>query len=158
MLRYFLLAILLLYSFVALKKEYHREYHKNGMIKAQGWKKGDSREDFWKFYHSNGEIREQGHFKNDLKVGYWYFYSEEGVLEMEGHYAHGKMVKWWLFYDEQGKVNHKCQLQKGVKNGYCLKYKIEKLKSAEKYSNGKKVKEWYDFSSVKKENKLSDLR
>ncbi|PRX56420.1 toxin-antitoxin system YwqK family antitoxin [Flagellimonas meridianipacifica] len=154
----FLLVFIFLASPVSLKKEYHREYHNNGSIKSQGWKKGDSKEDFWKFYFPNGKIREQGHFKNNLKVGYWYFYTKDGKLDMEGHYIKGNMVKWWLFYDENGKINHKCQLHKGVKNGYCLKYKNEKLKSAQKYSNGKKIKEWYDFRSFKKENKLSDLK
>ncbi|WP_422857768.1 toxin-antitoxin system YwqK family antitoxin [Flagellimonas sp. S174] len=157
MLRVLLLSIFFIFPF-SINKEYHREYHNNGEIKAQGWKKGDSKEDFWKFYFPNGKIKEQGHFKNNLKVGYWYFYNKDGKLDMEGHYVKGSMVKWWLFYDENGKINHKCQLHKGVKNGYCLKYKNEKLKSAQKYSNGKKIKEWYDFRSFKKENKLSDLK
>jgi hypothetical protein len=34
----------------------------------------------------------------------------------------------------------------------------EELKSAEKYKNGKKIKEWFSFNSFKKENKLSDLK
>jgi len=34
----------------------------------------------------------------------------------------------------------------------------EKLTSAEKYSNGKKIKEWFDFSSFKRDNNLSDLK
>lgn len=157
MLRFLLVCIFLVFS-APVKKEYHREYHDNGVIKAQGWKKGNSKEDFWKFYFPNGKLKEQGHFKNNLKVGYWYFYNKAGKLDMEGHYVKGNMTKWWLFYDEKGKVNHKCQLHRGVKNGYCLKYKDEKLKSAEKYNNGRKIKEWYDFRSFKKENKLSDLK
>jgi len=68
------------------------------------------------------------------------------------------MANWWLYYDATGKIQHKCQLINGVKNGYCLKYKKEKLASAEKYSNGKKIKEWYSLSSFKKENSLSDLK
>ena len=48
--------------------------------------------------------------------------------------------------------------QNGKKNGYCLKYKNGELIAAEKYLNGKKVKEWHDFISFKKENNLSDLR
>ncbi len=156
--RFLVLGFFAFVSFGFLNKEYHREYHNNGMLKAQGWKIGDSKEDFWKFYYPDGKIMEQGHYKSNKKIGYWYFYGETGLLEMEGHYHHGKMVKWWLFYDDNGKINHKCQLQKGIKNGYCLKYKNEKLTSAQKYSNGKKIKEWYDFSSFKKENKLSDLK
>ncbi|WP_136465933.1 toxin-antitoxin system YwqK family antitoxin [Flagellimonas onchidii] len=158
MLRLFLAGLFFLNSFAFAKKEYHREYHSNGLLKSEGWKKGEFKEDFWKFYHPNGKIMEKGHFKHDQKVGYWYFYDLGGRPEMEGHYKQGKMAMWWLFYDEHGKINHKCQLQKGVKNGYCLKYKNEKLTSAEKYAKGKKVKEWFDFRSFKKENKLSDLK
>lgn len=157
----FLVIGFLLFCFTlndASKKEYRREYYQDGQLKAQGWRKGDSKVDFWKYYFSNGRIMEQGHYNNNLRVGYWSFYAKNGTLEMEGHYAKGKMVKWWLFYDEKGKVNHKCQLQRGVKNGYCLKYENEKLTSAQKYNNGKKVKEWYDFRSFKKENNLSDLK
>ena len=37
-------------------------------------------------------------------------------------------------------------------------YKNEKLVSAVKYTKGKRIKEWTDLESFKKENKLSDLR
>ena len=56
------------------------------------------------------------------------------------------------------KINHKCQLKDNHKNGYCLMYKNEKLIAASKYKAGKKLKEWTDFLSFKKENNLSDLR
>lgn len=140
------------------KKEYHREFHENGRLKAQGWKVGEVKEDFWKFYHPNGKLMEQGHYRKNERTGYWYFYNPLGKLDMEGHYIKGGRVKWWLFYDAKGKVDHKCQLKNGIKNGYCLKYMDEELKSAEKYRNGKKIKEWFSFSSFRKENKLSDLK
>ncbi|MEX0360480.1 MAG: toxin-antitoxin system YwqK family antitoxin [Allomuricauda sp.] len=100
----------------------------------------------------------QGHYKNNEREGYWYFHDQLGKLEMEGHFKKGEKVNWWLFYDENGKINHKCQLKNGIKNGYCLKYTDEELKSAEKYKNGKKIKEWFSFGSFRKENKLSDLK
>ncbi len=150
--------LILLFLCASLGKSYHREFYENGQLKAQGWKKGDSKEDFWKFYYENGKISEQGHFKNNVKVGYWYAYDKTGRLKSEGHFDKGNKVNWWLFYDENQKVDHKCQLKDGIKNGYCLKYRNEELKSAEKYKNGKKIKEWFSFSSFKKENKLSDLK
>ena len=150
--------ILIFFSVFLLNKAYHKSYYENGKIKEQGWKKGDSKEDFWKFYYSNGKIKEQGHYKGNKRTGYWYFYSQYGKLQTEGHYTQGSMVKWWLFYDKNEKVIHKCQLQNGIKNGYCLKYMNEELTSAEKYKNGKKIKEWFSFRSFKKENKLSDLK
>lgn len=139
-------------------KMYHKEYHKNGKIKSEGWLAGNHKVDYWKFYHMNGKRFQQGHFKNGQRVGYWHFFHENGKLEMEGHYKNGKKASWWLFYDQNGKIIHKCQLNDGIKNGYCLKYKNEKLTSAEKYENGQKIKEWFSFRSFKKENKLSDLR
>ncbi|GMN09924.1 hypothetical protein MTsPCn9_19670 [Croceitalea sp. MTPC9] len=155
MLRFSLIVFILLFS---PNKIYHRDYHDNGNLKSQGWKIEDSKEDFWKHYHANGQLMSQGHYKKNTKVGYWYFYDTNGRIEMEGHFKNNQKVKWWLFYDQKGKVNHKCQLKDGIKNGYCLKYMDEELTSAEKYRNGKKVKEWFSFSSFKKENKLSDLK
>ena len=34
----------------------------------------------------------------------------------------------------------------------------EKLTSAEKYHNDKKIKEWFSFTRFKRENNLSDLK
>lgn len=115
-------------------KAYYKEYYQSGTLKSKGWK-------------------DQGQ-----KTGYWFFYHKNGLLEKEGHFLKGKMTNWWIFYNSNGLINHKCQLNNGKKNGYCLKYHQEKLSSAVKYSNGNKVKEWFDVNSFKKENKLSDLK
>jgi len=137
---------------------YHKEFYPTGYTKSEGWIKTDKKVGYWKFYHSNGSISMKGHYQNDRPEKYWYFYHKNGNLEKEGHYNNGKKRDWWLFYDEKGKVNHKCQLSNGRKNGYCLKYTHEKLTSAEKYANGKKIMEWFSLRSFKKENNLSDLR
>ncbi|WP_245967142.1 toxin-antitoxin system YwqK family antitoxin [Ulvibacterium marinum] len=137
---------------------YHKEYYETGEIKSEGWLENDEKTGYWKFYHSNGRLSEEGHYKNDKKEKYWYFYTKNNIRTKEGHYKNGKKAGWWLFYDQKGKIDHKCQLSNGKKNGYCLKYKNEKLTSAEKYKNGEKIKEWFDFSSFNRENKLSDLR
>ena len=50
------------------------------------------------------------------------------------------------------------QLKNNQKNGYCLLYKKQKLVKAVKFKNGKKIKEWSDFSSFKEENSLNDLK
>ncbi|MEL6303446.1 MAG: hypothetical protein AAFQ20_01510 [Bacteroidota bacterium] len=156
-------ATLILLAFISTvlfsgSETYFRNYHENGTVKSEGWKNMASKEGYWRFYHSNGKIRAKGAFQNNQKTGYWYFFNDTGKLDHEGHFALDQKVKWWLFYDKQGKVNHKCQLRNGIKDGYCLKYQKSKLTSAEKYSDGKKIKEWYDFSSFKKENNLSDLK
>lgn len=153
----FLILVLMVFI-LPTKRIYDRTYHDNGKLASEGWKLNGQKEEFWKFYHTNGNIAEQGHYMMNLESGYWYFYTMEGKLEMEGHMQDGKKIKWWLFYDGNGSINHKCQLQDGIKNGYCLKYMDEELTSAEKYKNGKKIKEWFSFGAFKKENKLSDLK
>lgn len=138
---------------------YSKEYDNNGKLIAEGWLNMEQKKvNYWTFYHPNGKKSEQGHYKNGKREKYWHFYQTTGKKAKEGHYDKGKMVKWWLFYDHQGRVNHKCQLSGGIKNGYCLKYNNEKLIAAQKYTNGKKIKEWYSLRSFKRENNLSDLR
>ena len=82
----------------------------------------------------------------------------DGTKESEGHFEQNKKSDWWLFFDMDEKIIHKCQLKNNKKNGYCLMYENEKMVAAVKYDKGKKIKTWTDFSSFKKENKLSDLR
>lgn len=140
------------------KKEYQKSYYENGTTKEEGWTKNNKRDGYWKSYYSNGQLKSQGRFKNDQKSKYWYFYRKNGSKISEGHFKNGKKSKWWLFYDGMGHIKHKCQLIDNHKNGYCLIYEMEKLIKASKYKEGKKIKEWTDFSSFKKENSLSDLR
>ena len=137
---------------------YHKESYEIGKIGSESWMHNGIKNGYWRFYHSNGKISEQGYYKNNQRIKYWYFYSPKGKKISQGHYVNGKKANWWLFYDASGKLNHKCQLSKGIKNGYCLMYKNTKLTSAEKYKNGKKIKEWFSFSSFRRENNLSDLK
>ncbi|EZH71646.1 hypothetical protein ATO12_06710 [Aquimarina atlantica] len=53
-------------------KEYHYEYYPNGVLKAEGWKSGEYKVDFWHFYHPNGKVSKEGHFRNNKKNVYWY--------------------------------------------------------------------------------------
>ncbi|MEO1010411.1 MAG: hypothetical protein AAFX53_03845 [Bacteroidota bacterium] len=137
---------------------YSKDFYKSGVLKSEGWMENGQKQGYWKFYHSNGKISAEGHYKNGQREKYWYFYSDQRVRTKEGHYKSGKKNNWWLFYDKKGRIHHKCQLANGKKNGYCLKYTDAELTSAEKYKNGQKVKEWFSFSSFRRENKLSDLR
>ncbi len=137
---------------------YYKEYYQTGKPKAEGWIKNGIRTGYWKFYHKNGKLSEKGHYKNNLRVKYWYFYAENGIPSKEGHYRNGKKANWWLFYDNKGKLDYKCQLSNGIKNGYCLQYNYGDIASASKYKNGKKLKDWYDYRSFKRENNLSDLK
>ena len=140
------------------QKVYHKSFYDNGNIKEEGWLKDDKKVAYWKFYYRNGQLKKEGHFKKNLPTKYWYFYRKNTSKEKEGHFIKGKQNNWWLYYDADGNVDHKCQLKDNHKNGYCLLYKKRKLVKAVQFKNGKKIKEWSDFSSFKKENNLNDLR
>lgn len=153
--------VLFVFSFGNSSEEnstYHKEYYQQGKIKAEGWVKNGLKEGYWKFYHRNGKLSEKGRYIKGQREEYWHFYNETGRPKQAGHYRTGQKSEWWLFFDAQGRINHKCQLDHGKRNGYCLQYMDEELTSAEKYQNGKKVKKWTSFSSFKRENKLSDLK
>ncbi|MDD7886910.1 toxin-antitoxin system YwqK family antitoxin [Flavivirga sp. 57AJ16] len=144
---------------VNAQTSYKKTYYDNGHIKSEGWINNDHKKiNYWTFYYPNGHVKKEGHFQQDKPVKYWYFYAENGNKKSEGHFIDGKKNNWWLFYNDMEKIDHKCQLKDNQKNGYCLMYKNEKLVSAKKYKAGKKIKEWTDYKSFKKENKLSDLQ
>ncbi len=151
---FFLLSCFTVFS----QNEYHKSYYNNGNLKQEGWLKNNDKIKYWKFYHQNGALKKEGSFKNDLPSKYWYFYRENASKKKEGHFIRGKENKWWLFYDNEGNVNHKCQLKDNQKNGYCLLYQKRKLIKAVKFKNGKKINEWKNFSSFRKENNLKDLK
>ena len=155
---FFLLAFLSFGTPHEASTTYHKEYYQHGTIKSEGWLKDGLKDGYWRFYHPNGKLSEKGHYEQGKRQDYWYFYTENGMPQQEGHYKDDEMTDWWLFYDAQGRVNHKCQLDMGIRNGYCLEYVNEELTSAEKYQNGKQIKKWTSFSSFRRENKLSDLK
>lgn len=151
---YFLFFSLMFFS----QKQYHKVFYKNGQIKEEGQQNGDKKTAFWKYYYKNGNIKKEGRFTDNLETNYWYFYSKFATKEKEGHFIKGIKTNWWLFYDSNGDISHKCQLKNNQKNGYCLIYKKRKLVKASKYKNDKKIQEWTDFSSFRKENSLNDLK
>ncbi|MDO5978159.1 toxin-antitoxin system YwqK family antitoxin [Flavivirga spongiicola] len=158
---YTLLTLYMIFFFtlsVCAQELYKKTYYDNGNIKSEGWISNNKKIKYWTFYYSNGRVKKEGHFQQDKPIKYWYFYVENGKKKSEGHFINGKKNNWWLFYDTMEKINHKCQLKDNQKNGYCLMYKNEKLVSARKYKAGKKIKEWTDYRSFRKENKLSDLQ
>lgn len=139
-------------------KRYERTYYDDGTLASEGWMRYNTKTDYWTFYHKNGHKSEQGFFAYGKREKYWFFYDENRIRTKEGRFAEHEEIGWWLFYDKKGRINHKCQLTKGIKDGYCLKYEDAKLISAEKYSKGEKIKEWKSFRAFTHENSLSDLK
>tara|TARA_R110002074_G_scaffold399036_1_gene591662 strand:- start:11642 stop:12139 length:498 start_codon:yes stop_codon:yes gene_type:complete len=158
----FVYAILISFILLAFTgsedKRYERTYFEDGTLASEGWLRFNVKSDYWSFYHPNGKIAEKGFFEYGKKEKYWFFYDENRIRTKEGKYLKNEQIGWWLFYDKKGRINHKCQLTKGVKDGYCLKYKDSKLISAEKYSKGAKINEWSTFKDFTHENSLSDLK
>ena len=154
----FIIIFLLFSSSVFGQKTYQKIYFDDGSLKSEGWLKNNQKTAYWKFYYENGKLEKEGRFLNNKETKYWYFYRKDGTKEREGHFIKGAKSKWWLFYNEMEIVYHKCQLKNDKKNGYSLQYEKNKLVKAEKYKAGKKVKEWTDYSSFRKEDKLSDLQ
>ena len=156
---YFIVICLLLLAFTkAEDNRYERTFYDNGTLASEGWMRYNIKTDYWKFYHPNGQLSEQGNFTYNKREKYWFFYDENRIRTQEGHYANNERIGWWLFYDKKGRIDHKCQLTNGVEDGYCLKYADDKLISAEKFSLGKKIAEWKNFTSFTRENSLSDLK
>lgn len=141
-----------------IEKTYSKTYYANGNIKAEGWIVNSKKNGYWKFYYQNSQLKKEGHLSKDKPTKYWYFYRDNGILESEGHYENGTKANWWIYYDMTEKVHHKCQLKNNQKNGYSFIYNNNKIVKAAKFKNGEKIKEWTDFKSFKKDNKLSDLQ
>ena len=139
------------------EKTYYKEYYASGNMKAEGWIIDSMKDEYWKFYYPNGQLEKEGHFYKDKRTKYWHFYLDNGILESEGHYENDTKTKWWSYYVSEEKLSHKCQLKNGKKNGYCLTYNNDKIVKAAKFKNGIKIKEWTDYKSFKKDNKMSDL-
>ncbi|MCK8521115.1 hypothetical protein M0D21_06035 [Aquimarina sp. D1M17] len=139
------------------QKEYHYEYYSDGTLKAEGWKEGETKVDFWHFYYPNGRVSHEGHFRKNQKTGYWYYYSKESKLLKEGHFVNDKAEKWWIIYDIANGITRKYQYQNNKKEGYCLLYKNNKLFKAERYINDVKTGEWTDVFSFKRDNPNASL-
>lgn len=155
---FFYVCAFLVFNLNVAAKTYSKNYYQSGVLKSEGWIENGNKNGYWKYYYANGQISEQGQYSQGKKVAFWICYNESGKLKQQGKYIAGEKYNWWSFYDSQGKIKHKCQLNDGIKNGYCLKYTNQKLSSAEKYKDGKKIKEWFSFSSFRSENNLTDLK
>lgn len=140
---------------------YQKIYDNNGLIKEEGWKVNEEKVGYWYFYHENGEVASQGHFLDNQKNGYWYFYSSEGQKIKEGHFEKNNAEKWWIIYDIAAPTGdgivRKYQFRKNKKNGFCLSYRNNELFKAEKYVDNKKIGEWTDISTFKRDNPNASL-
>ena len=110
------------------EKEYIREFYTNKKLKSEGWMQDNKKQDYWFFYSENGSKKEEGHFENDKKTN------------------------WWIYYNAKNKIVKKCEYKNDKLNGFTIIYKDNEIVKAEKYSSGKKMKEWESIAEFKKDN------
>lgn len=133
-------------------KMYNKEYHSNGILKAEGWMMSGEKANYWYYYHENGTLASKGHYKGNSKSEYWYYYDKNGSLEREGHYNNGIAENWWIFYDLATQEKYKIQYQNNQKNGFSLVYKKDKLVKVEKYIQGEYKGMWTSIRSFRRDN------
>ena len=110
---------------------------------------------YTKTYFKNGQLQAEGWLSKNKKVDYWFYYYENGYKKEEGHYEANKKCKWWVFYESNKEINKKSEFEDDQLNGFSLFYKKNKIIRAEKYSMGKKIKEWNSISEFKKDNTIN---
>ena len=132
------------------EKKFVRNYDSNGNLVSEGWSNNNQKIDFWTFYYPNGEIAKKGHFDYGKKTGYWHFYTETSKLIKEGTNVNNKPNHWWIFYKNSGTL--KIQLKDGLKDGYALVYRNNRLKKAQRYEANKKIGEWTSYFKFKRDN------
>lgn len=131
---------------------YSKEYHINGVMKAEGWMMGSQKTKYWKFYHENGTTASEGHYKKDHKSAYWHYYNDQGKVIKEGHYDKGIAQDWWIFYDIARLETRKFQYVDNKKNGFCLVYQNKKLIKVEKYLDDQYKGEWDSVRAFRRDN------
>ena len=105
-----------------------------------------------KNYYSNGQMKEEGWMEQNKKINYWFYYYENGNKKQEGHYKQNNKSNWWIFYDKKEKVIKKMEYKNDKPHGFSLIYENGDVVKAEKFLNGKLLKEWTSFSDFKKDN------
>ena len=128
-------ALYILFLFVCIQVSGQRTYQKN--------------------YFKNGKMESEGWLNQNQKVDYWFYYYENGNKKEEGHYEANKKNKWWIFYKSNKAIDKKSEFENDQLNGFSLIYQKNSIIRAEKYSMGKKLKEWNSLSEFKKDNKIS---
>ncbi|MFB0909735.1 MAG: hypothetical protein QMA99_02045 [Flavobacterium sp.] len=108
-----------------------------------------------KTYFKNGHLQAEGWLSKNQKVDYWFYYYENGNKKEEGHYEDNKKCKWWVFYESNKEINKKSEFVRGTGEIRLRRCKKNKIIRAEKYSMGKKIKEWNSISEFKKDNTVN---
>lgn len=146
-------SILFVFSINSEKKYYTKKYFNNGILKSEGWMKGNDKIKYWYSYDSNGEIKSKGHYSNNLKEEYWYYYNKNNFKTIEGHYQLGLKTGWWTYINTDGS-QIKTQYLNDKKHGVTLYYKKgRKLPfKAKRYKEGKYLGTWTTISDFKRDN------
>jgi antitoxin component YwqK of YwqJK toxin-antitoxin module len=74
-----------------------RFWYPNGVLSAEGFHEGGTREGVWTFWSLSGMKTSSGVYVNNLREGPWTFWAEGGEVEAAGLYSAGDRVGEWLF-------------------------------------------------------------
>ncbi len=131
---------------------YTKQLNPYHTVIAEGWLNANNQKiKYWKYYHDNGKVKEAGHYTNGKKTNYWYTYDALGNTISEGHYTNDKKTSWWIYYSNN-KVLCKTEYYEDNRNGYSLVYNNNDVVRIEQYKDNKKIKEWTDKASFKRDN------
>jgi antitoxin component YwqK of YwqJK toxin-antitoxin module len=125
---------------------YQKLFYNSGQLKASGWVQNQQKIKYCKEYNPYGSLIAEGHYQSNEKCKYWFFYHFNGKLKGEGHYQNGQKNDWWNSYDDEGILIEKCQYKDNELHGYRVLLSAAKPYKVEMYVQGKKVKEWTNYT------------
>lgn len=145
----------------------------NGNIRAKGNFQNYKKEGLWtQYYTATGKKQGEGTYKNDKQDGRWVFYHKNGQKFSEGNFEDGQRTGQWVQHYDSGereaefgyrvttkyypefKMSEKIGVLNGSKTSY---YKDQKVKSEEKYVDGKKTGIMHEYFPDGKPKEMSEF-
>lgn len=113
-------------------------YYENGRVRYNYMAAKGKQNGFYREYHPNGILRAEGTVKNDSVTGKWVTYSKEGVKLSEIEWKRGEVNGTALVFYPNGKVQKRGYKIKDLAEGWWDEYyESGQLKSHEYFKNGK---------------------
>tara|TARA_B100000959_G_C14963855_1_gene616907 strand:- start:1276 stop:2091 length:816 start_codon:yes stop_codon:yes gene_type:complete len=150
------------------KEGLHKEYYKNGRLKAERifindkldgiskiyYKSGKSKSKLMATanfknskmegtatgYYYNGRVRFYENYKNNIKNGYCKYFNEYGGIKKEENYKNGKLDGNRKLYNEDGHISDERNYKEGKREGiFWVYYPNGEYQYIDTYKNDKKI-------------------